>query len=78
MPHPLETNEQYFGLVAQLQHECQITQNEAWNIVEKIRVQDGLEPRCSTYESFRTIKKRYMACGGAIERFEWKELSAEN
>ena len=75
MPHPLEENERYFGLVAQLQHERQITQNEAWSIVEAIRVQDGLEPRCRTYDSFRNIKKRYMACGAAIERFEWKELA---
>ena len=78
MPHPLQTNEQYFGLVAELQHDRDITQEKAWEIVEAIRVQDGLEPRCTTYDSFRTIKKRYMQAGGSIERFEWKELSGEN
>jgi hypothetical protein len=64
----------YFGRVSQLVEASGFSHNEAWLHLENQRQDFGLDPKYSTYDSYRKAKSVYHASGGIIRLLDdWPE-----
>ena len=60
----LNDPEGYFGAIAAFTHENNVSQESAWQTIEKRREDLGIKHRFSTYGSFRASKTRFCQSGG--------------